>query len=110
VTVEKTLSETYEDRNAAVLALAEMVRVHGNQVGRYGPDFRACWSEPEPDDADADAEEWALVYVFLPSGQVSWHVPRELAEKSNLPEKTVEWDGHTRAEKNGRLRQFSHSG
>lgn len=110
---EKTVKEVYEDRNAAVMALAEMVHQHRVQLTdlprnfqRGDPrDYRACWKPDQGDDADAD--EWAIVYAWLPTGQVSWHVPRELAEESNLPQKHAEWDGHDRDEKNRRARRFA---
>jgi len=103
MTDEKTAQEVYEDRNALALALAETARnLHLERPG--SSKFRACWKPDEGDDADAD--EWAIIYVWLPTGQVSWHVPRDLAEQSELPRKFAEWDGHDRAEKNRRLRAF----
>lgn len=105
---EKTLGEVYEDRNVLVLALSEMVQKYRHALmasGEPAREFRACWTEDDGDDADAD--EWAIVYVWLPTGQASWHVPRELVEESTIPHMNVEWDGHTRQEKNERLLRFS---
>jgi len=100
---EKTVQEVYEDRNALAVAFAEVARyLH---LERPGSPFRACWKPDEGDDADAD--EWAIIYAWLPTGQVSWHVPRDLAESANIPRKFVEWDGHHREEKNRRLRTFA---
>lgn len=108
---EKTLGEVYEDRNALVLGLAATIhRFRRNLLDQNDGaalEFRACWQPDEGDDADAD--EWAIVYCWLPTGQVSWHVPRDLAEQSDLPRKFVEWDGHDRAEKNRRLQNFAKS-
>lgn len=110
MTDAKTLEEVYADRNALAMAFAAMVwRRHRAIVqGRIDGDpmdWRAMWDPPNAD--DADAEEWAIVYVWLGGDQVSWHVPRELAEAAELPRKTAAWDGHHREEKNDRLRQFS---
>ena len=100
---EKTVQEVYQDRNAAVLALATLADYL--KAEHPGGTIRACWKPDGGDDADAD--EWAIIYAWLPTGQVSWHVPRDLAEQSRLPRKVVEWDGHDRQEKNRRLRSFA---
>lgn len=100
----KTLGEVYEDRNALAVAFAELALAYRRKLtenGDYGPQFRACWTPDQGD--DADASEWAIIYVWLPTGQVSWHVPRDLAESSTLPRKHAAWDGHDRAKKNQRL-------
>lgn len=108
---EKTLAEVYADRNALALGFAATVhRLHRKLRVQGHPDamnFRACW-QPEGGD-DADADEWAIVYAWLPNGQVSWHVPREQVEATALPRKFAEWDGHDREEKNARLRSFAAS-
>jgi hypothetical protein len=39
---------------------------------------------------------WPVVYIELPAGQVSWHMPQH----------PVEWDTHDTAEKYRRIRQF----
>lgn len=45
---------------------------------------------------DPTEPEWPVVYIELPTGQVSWHMPQH-------PET---WDGHDTAEKYRRLREF----
>lgn len=40
--------------------------------------------------------EWPVVYIELPTGSVSWHVPQH----------PVPWDGHTTEEKYRRIREF----
>lgn len=45
---------------------------------------------------DADEPRWPVVYLELPSGQVSWHVP----EHVNL------WDGHSSAKKYRRIQKW----
>lgn len=107
----KTRDELYEDRNKAVLGFLAM-------LDRATPDegpVRIGWHPPTDAD-DADAGEWAVVWAEYPLGapldvdeptateQLSWHVPRTLAEGSPwLPREYTPWDGHTRGEKIGRL-------
>lgn len=40
--------------------------------------------------------EWPVYYVELPTGQVSWHLPRHQAP----------WDGHDAEQKTDRIRRF----
>lgn len=46
---------------------------------------------------DPDDPEWPVVYIELPTGQVSWHMPQH----------PVPWDGHDTAEKYRRCRAFA---
>lgn len=101
---DKTIQQVYEDRNALALALAEAARYLSLERPE-SHQFGVSWTPDDGDDADAD--EWAILYVKLPRGQVSWHVPRKLVEASNLPRRNTEWDGHDRDEKNARLRAFA---
>lgn len=48
---------------------------------------------------DPAEPEWPVVYIELPTGQVSWHMPQH-------PEP---WDGHDTAEKYRRVREFVQS-
>lgn len=110
MSAEKSLAEVYEDRNALALAYAALVNRHHEALRDLGyseiaRDYRAMW---KPDDGDdADAAEWAILYAITPQSQVSWHIPRSLAEQADLPQKYVRWDGHTRAQKNDRLRSLA---
>lgn len=45
---------------------------------------------------DENEPEWPMVYVELPTGQVSWHMPQH--DKS--------WDGHDTEEKYRRIEEF----
>jgi hypothetical protein len=45
---------------------------------------------------DPAEPEWPVVYIDLPTGQVSWHMPQYAAK----------FDGHTTAEKYRRVREF----
>jgi hypothetical protein len=106
MTEQKTLQEVYEDRNAAVIGLATVATYLRSE--RPTMAIRACWQPDDGDDADAD--EWAIVYVWLPTGQASWHVPRDLVEDSAIPRKFAEWDGHDREVKNERVLSFAETG
>jgi hypothetical protein len=45
---------------------------------------------------DADQPEWPVVYIELPTGQVSWHMPQH----------TKEFDGHATGEKYLRIHRY----
>ena len=59
---------------------------------------------PETDTDWEDDWRW-VVYIALPTGQVSWHIhDSELAEFDHLPRfDGREWDGHTTKQKYERL-------
>lgn len=97
------LSDVYADRNVASVGFAEAIRLL-NAEGYES--YRSGWHPPAEDD-DADADEWAIVWVQLPTGQATWHVPRRLVESSHLPYTRLVWDGHDRTEKNERVRRFA---
>lgn len=84
------LMECYTDRNLAVLALARLAVKSG---------YRAGVRERESD--------WPIITVDLPSGQVTWHVPRRDVP-DDLPDYPAEWDGHNLREKQDRVRSFAH--
>lgn len=48
---------------------------------------------------DPDNPAWPVVYLELPEGQVSWHMPQH----------PVVWDGHTTTEKYQRIAEFVRS-
>jgi len=88
VTYESTSEEAYLDRNLAVQVVAELAL-------RLG--FNAGIKERET--------AWPILYVDLPTGQVSWHIPS--AELNGyFPDYAGEWDGHGVEEKRVRLRKF----
>jgi hypothetical protein len=47
--------------------------------------------------AVGDSADWPVVFIELPTGQVSWH----------LPSYPVAWDGHTTEEKYARITRFT---
>lgn len=56
----------------------------------------------------SEEENWPVVYIELPTGQVSWHVPTcERPPGCEVPTKPgYEWDGHTREEKARRISEY----
>ena len=95
-TDEKEIDAVYDDRNLLACALVESV----------GEDVMGGWT-PAP---DTDSDEWAIVWLELPVGQVSWHVPQALAERLVTRNDDYDWDGHTREEKNERLAEWATDG
>ena len=99
---EKTIQEVYRDRNLLAVAISLMASRLESSPTLH--EYAGGWTEPDADDADAD--EWVIVWAVLDGEQVSWHVPRELVESTDLPNYPHDYDGHTRAEKNRRLEAF----
>lgn len=100
---QQTNAELFEDRNLLALAFATAINELAEADPHDRPDMGACWYRP-PNEDDADAGEWAIVQVAIPSGQTSWHIPRNLAQQSDVPNGTRDpYDGHTRDDTNSRL-------
>lgn len=60
--------------------------------------------------ADADAPDWPVLFVKLPTGQVSWHISPDDVDLFPHVRRTIggmpdapPWDGHDTAEKYARL-------
>lgn len=85
------LADVYEDRNVLVLLCAKLAAMAGLPVGVR---------------SDAQAPGWPVVFIELPSGQVSWHIPADAAKRLKLDTHSKEWDGHTTQEKRDRCRTF----
>jgi len=90
---EKEIDAVYEDRNLLACALAQAT---------YAP---SGW-KPDPESPD----EWAIVWIETPVGQVSWHVPRDMAEDLAPPQQGAEYDGYDREVKNDRLADWAERG
>ncbi len=85
-----TLDDVYRDRNLLAQLAAALAQRAGLRVG-VG--------------VDAEEPDWPVIYIDLPSGQVSWHVPKsELVAR--LEPYGGEWDGHLGPEKERRIREF----
>lgn len=83
-------NELYDERARVVIALARAAQVIGCRVG-FGVDPR----EPE----------WPVLFIDLPTGQVSWHLTADQRTKL-APDIGVydgQWDGHSTPEKYERL-------
>lgn len=90
---EKDLDGVYEDRNLLACALAQATSAPSG------------WkTDPESPD------EWAIVWIETPKGQVSWHVSREMAEKLAPPKQDADYDGYDRDAKNDRLGAWAEEG
>ena len=84
---ESVPSEAYCDRNLAVQALATIAMDMGINVGIKKDD------------------EWPILYVDLPTGQVSWHIPASEI-MGEFADYKGEWDGHDVEEKRNRMKKF----
>ncbi len=100
---ESAPDEAYLDRNLAVQALARMAIKLGYKVTIT---------------LDAKDKEYGIIYIQLPTGQVSWHIPLDELDASLTDQKSLfesiigdffntnVWDGHDVGEKRIRLRKF----
>lgn len=84
---ESIPEEAYFDRNQAVQVIAKLAYQLGYKCGVK------------------EDKEWPILYVDLPSGQVSWHIPANEMIGA-FPEYDDGWDGHDVEEKRERLRKF----
>jgi len=85
-----TCNEVYRDRNLVVQLAAKLASDLGYNV-YYG--------------ADPNAPGWPVLFIELPTGQVSWHIPQAEVIAS-APLESDPWDGHTTEEKHDRIRRF----
>ncbi len=54
--------------------------------------------------ADPGEPDWPVLYLSLPTGQVSWHIaPADMDLFRHVPIGTATWDGHDVIEKYNRL-------
>jgi hypothetical protein len=59
---------------------------------------------------DEDGVTWPIVYIELPTGQVSWHISDvDLDLFSHVPYRDIKWDGHNTSEKYRRLDAYTQS-
>ena len=82
--------EAYYDRNQAAMLAAKLATLWGIKVG---------WR------MDPEEPGWPVLFIELPTGQVSWHIPEAEAVNLMLPYQQ-EWDGHTTEEKRERIGDF----
>lgn len=86
---ENNVEEVYEDRNL-VVQLAAKLAIQCGYIVWWGVDPK------EPD--------WPVLYIELPEGQLSWHLPKD--DIALLISNHRRWDGHTTKEKLNRIKQF----
>lgn len=83
--------ECYKDRNLLAKTLLKQLYETGFEVGWY--------------EEDSTEDDWVVIYAELPTGQISYHIPREDLDDW-IPEKENCYDGHSNEEKRERLEQF----
>jgi hypothetical protein len=90
---ERRKNEAYAERDQVVVTLFRI----GADLG-----WRVGWA---PHEGESWGPEWARAfYVDLPTGQVSWHLPRERWTLVDwMPAYSGRWDGHSTEEKYRRL-------
>lgn len=99
ITIEQ-LNGVYTERNQCVALIARMAQALGYTVGKVVGPAAFC---------DA-SEEWNLVFVDLPSGQVSWHIHEsEMPFFDFLPLYEGRYDGYDTQEKYRRVLAPLHS-
>ncbi len=83
------LNALYTERNMCVALIARMAQALGFNVG--------IREDPE--------NSWPIVFVDLPAGQVSWHIPADEVRMHfpELPLYDKPWDGHDTQEKYRRV-------
>lgn len=90
-----TKNDAYHERDQCVALIARMARALGCPVGTTRhPDSDTSWED-----------DWrTIVFIELPSGQVSWHFhDSEKDLVADLPAYEPSWDGHTTQEKYRRV-------
>ena len=85
---ESTPDEAYLDRNLAVQVMAKMAQELHYRVG-----------------VKDEKTDWPILYVDLPTGQVSWHIPKKEL-MGDLPIYEGKWDGHDLETKRNRLKAY----
>jgi hypothetical protein len=91
-----TLNNAYAERNLCVALIADYAQWVGHGVWmKIDPNEEAGWQH--------------IIFIDLPTGQVSWHLQdSELENFPGIPEWPIEWDGHTTEEKYKRIQKFIH--
>lgn len=90
------INEIYTERNiAAGLAVSMAVKL-GYDINNH---------------VDPEEPDWIVVFITLPTGQVSWHIPREEYWRYFPGYTPVRgrnpWDGHTTEQKNERIAAYA---
>jgi hypothetical protein len=94
--------KAYAERNLCVALIASYAQWFGHHVGI---------KTHQEGDTEWDPEWMHVLFIDLPTGQVSWHL--HVSEIGNFPgigPYIGEWDGHTTEEKYQRVKDFIHLG
>jgi len=84
-------SEPYFDRNQILKAFCLMVKNKGLKIG---------WQD-DPKDM-----YFVIMFIDLPTGQISYHIPRWEIDLSKWPRYAGQWDGHSTEQKRVRLNEY----
>lgn len=78
------IAQGYDERNRLVVLLSKIF--------------------PASVETDPKEPDWPVVMILLPTGQASWHLPKDmLPQLAHLPRDLHPWDGHTTEEKHRRI-------
>ncbi len=80
----------YQDRNLVVQLAAKLATRLGYPV---------AWG------IDPAEPGWPVLFIELPTGQVSWHVATSQVQLE-LPDSSMSWDGHDNREKASRITNY----
>ena len=94
-TLDHLKGQAYADRNLLVLLAADLAQDVGWRVG---------WK------IDLDEPDWLLIFINLPTGQLSWHIPKDDLPEGIFEMFADEWDGHSTEEKNRRIMEYIEGG
>lgn len=84
-----TLDDAYFDRNQVVQLAVMLASMIGYDT----------WVADDADDLN-----WVILFIKLPGGQVSWHIPRGEWGAAVVVSRNLEaWDGHDLEEKRARM-------
>ena len=89
----------YRERNRCVAQIASMAVKLG---------YPACLGQHDPADKSWDDVWRTIVFIELPTGQVSWHLHDSEVKFFSFLKKseTVEWDGHSTDQKYERMLEY----
>lgn len=90
------INAIYRERNLCVALIAELADLI---------DIPAYIAEHEGEEWD---KEWRnVLFLELPTGQVSWHLHEsEIENFPHIPRRPGQWDGHSTEEKYKRIKEY----
>lgn len=90
--------QAYSERNQCVALIAKLAAQQGYVVGL---------SQHDPQDYNWEDDWRNIVYIDLPTGQISWHIhDSELPLFDQFPVYKQGWDGHSTDEKHRRMQAY----